>query len=291
MSISGFTFIKNGLSLGYPILESILSIEPFCDEVVINVGFNDQNLSSDDGTHDYLRDHLTSPKYVFLKSYWDPEKTKQGLILSEQTNIALNRCSKKYCQYIQADEIIHEDDISIILADLKTLEQKPELLGLAFRYHHFYGSPEIVRHTKNTYRREVRLIKNHHHILSHLDAQGFRRNEQKFLCLETAARIFHYGWARSEVLMNKKNIEFHKLYHGKDHQVAPYQYAKVWGLRKFQGTHPKVMKDWIEKNKSNLDILSLPLKWERNTLRFMISDFVENLTNIRLGEYKSYLKP
>lgn len=290
MSISGFTFIKNGLSLGYPILESILSIESLCDEVIINVGFNNPEMTEDDGTHDYLRDHLKSSKYIFLKSYWAPEKTKQGLILSEQTNIALAKCTKKYCQYIQADEIIHEEDLSIIHSDLKILENDSSLLGLAFRYLHFYGSPHIVRHTKNTYRREVRLIKNHQGILSHLDAQGFRQNNQKFLCHETKARIFHYGWARSEMLMNKKNVEFHKLYHGKDYQADPYQYAKVWGLRKFQDSHPKVMNDWITKNKNDLDILNLPLKWEKNTLRFMISDFIEALSDVRLGEYKSYLK-
>ena len=33
--VSGFTFIKNGLSLGYPIKESIMSIEPLCDEIII----------------------------------------------------------------------------------------------------------------------------------------------------------------------------------------------------------------------------------------------------------------
>ena len=35
--ISGFTFIKNGISLGYPFVESIQSIAPLCDEVVIMV--------------------------------------------------------------------------------------------------------------------------------------------------------------------------------------------------------------------------------------------------------------
>ena len=48
--ISGFTFIKNGLTLGYPILESVQSIDPICDEVVINVGYDDPNLEKDDGS-------------------------------------------------------------------------------------------------------------------------------------------------------------------------------------------------------------------------------------------------
>ncbi len=109
-SISGFTFIKNGLSLGYPILESVLSIAPICDEVIINVGFEDVDCIIDDGTYNYLTSNLKDPKYKFIKSWWDPEIKKSGLILSQQTNIALNACSGKYCQYIQGDECVHEDD-------------------------------------------------------------------------------------------------------------------------------------------------------------------------------------
>jgi len=44
--ISGFTFIKHGLNLGYPIKESIESIEPLCDEIIINVGYDDPELNT-----------------------------------------------------------------------------------------------------------------------------------------------------------------------------------------------------------------------------------------------------
>ena len=36
--ISGFTFIRNGVELGYPFIESIQSILPIVDEFVIAVG-------------------------------------------------------------------------------------------------------------------------------------------------------------------------------------------------------------------------------------------------------------
>ena len=54
--ISGFTFIKNGLSLGYPFKESAESIAPLCDEIIIIVGFNDPDCKKDDGTYEYLQD-------------------------------------------------------------------------------------------------------------------------------------------------------------------------------------------------------------------------------------------
>ena len=113
--ISGVTFIKNGLTLGYPIRESIESIAPICDEVIINVGFDDIELSKDDGTWDYLKRHFKGEKYIFLKSYWDPEMTSKGFILSDQTNIALEKASGKYCQYIQGDECLHEKDLQRIM--------------------------------------------------------------------------------------------------------------------------------------------------------------------------------
>ena len=38
MKISGFSFVRNGIKLGYPVIESIKSILPICDEFVVSVG-------------------------------------------------------------------------------------------------------------------------------------------------------------------------------------------------------------------------------------------------------------
>ena len=89
--ISGFTFIKNGLTLGYPIKESIESIDPICDEVVVNVGYDDPECQKDDGTYDYLRDHFKGDRYVFLKNQWDPTERSNGTVLATQTNLALQK--------------------------------------------------------------------------------------------------------------------------------------------------------------------------------------------------------
>lgn len=287
--ISGFTFIKNGLTLGYPFKESVESIEPFCDEVIINVGFNDPECTQDDGTWKYLQDSFKGPKYKFLKSYWDPELTSQGLILSQQTNIALKECQGDYCQYIQGDEAIHEEDFSVIREGVSKLENAKDIHGLIFQYRHFYGSPQILKHTRNTYRREVRLIRNGQGIYSHLDAQGFKVGEdQKVPCLESKARIFHYGWARKSQLMNKKVKEFGKLYHGNDYQADDFQYQRIWGLKPFKESHPKVMESWIKENQENLDILALPMAFEWKNIGLAISDGIESLTGYRMGEYKNF---
>lgn len=287
--VSGFTFIKNGKTLGYPFIESIESIEPLCDEIIINVGYDDPNLEKDDGTYDLLKNHFAHPKFKFLKSYWNPESTKNGLILSEQTNIALDACTGKFCQYIQGDEAIHENDLSTIHDAIIEMDRNDAIEGLVFKYTHFYGSTDIIKYTRNIYRREVRLIRNHINARSHLDAQGFKKTDgSKLNCKEINAKIYHYGWARQEQIMNKKNKTMNKFYHGADFEAPEFKYERIWGLKPFKGTHPLVMKGWIETHKNNLDIKKLPFRHEWKNIGLAISDAVEKLTNYRIGEYKNF---
>jgi hypothetical protein len=289
--ISGFTFIKNGLTLGYPILESVLSIESICDEVIINIGFEDAELTIDDGTYKYLTESLKDPKYKILKSWWNPAIQKSGLILSQQTNIALEACTGDYCQYIQGDECIHEDDLQCILEGVDTMEKNKGIDGLIFNYMHFYGNVDTYKYTRNLYRREIRLIRNGIGIKSWLDAQGFRSSKDtKINARLISARVFHYGWARAEQVMKKKVKVFDTFYHEKQLNTKEFRYERNWGLTKFVKTHPCVMKEWIEKNKNPIDLMSLPLSWGRNIFGLVISDTIEKFTGHRIGEYKNYKK-
>ncbi len=288
MKISGITFIKNGLTLGYPILESIKSIDPLVDEVIINVGFEDKGLTQDDGTYDYLRKNLKGEKYIFLKSFWDPEICSSGKILAQQTDIALKAATGNYIQYIQGDEALHEDDLNIIREGIQEMEKDSRIDGLIFKYLHFYGNTETIKYTRNVYRREVRLIRNNK-IKSWKDAQGFRYlNDQKIPCKQINARVFHYGWARPQSLMDKKTKEFVKLYHGRDFKAEDFSYKRCYGLKKFLGTHPKVMRDWILKNSNQINIMKLKPVYEWKDLSLFFSDLVEKLSGYRIGEYKNF---
>ena len=291
--ISGFTFIKNGLTLGYPILESVLSIESICFEVVINVGFNDKECTEDDGTFAYLRSHLTDPKYKFIKSWWDPSIQKNGLILSQQTNIALKECTGDYCQYIQGDECVHEEDLKSICEGVEFMEQNKNVNGLIFNYMHFYGNVDTFKYTRSLYRREVRLIRNHQGLVSWLDAQGFRYPDgSKMKARLIKARIFHYGWARAEKVMSKKVKVFDTFYHdGKEKSGSPeFSYERSWGIKKFTQSHPRVMHRWIAANKNPIDLFQLPLKLDWNVFGLVFSDGIESLTGYRMGEFKNYKK-
>lgn len=43
MKISGFTFARDAIRFGYPVVESIQSMLPLCDEVVVAVGNSNDN--------------------------------------------------------------------------------------------------------------------------------------------------------------------------------------------------------------------------------------------------------
>ena len=288
MNISGFTFIKNGLSLGYPILESVLSIEPLCDEVIINVGFDREDFTGDDGTEEYLRDNLKGKKYKFLKSFWDPRMQKDGLILSEQTNIALDACQGKTCHYIQGDGLVDERDLPIIENGIKELIDRDDLEALVSNYIHFFGNVDIYKYTRTIYRREVRVVKNGTGIRSHKDAQGFRFPDgRKPTGKLIDSRIFHYGWARKESVMAEKVASFDKLFSGQEGK-NDFSYKKVFGLKKFKDTHPQLMDSWIKEHKNDLTLESLESDFRMKHLGMAMTDFLESLTGFRLGEFKNY---
>lgn len=290
MKVSGFTFIKNGISLGYPFIESVLSIDPLCDEIIINVGFNDPECTEDDGTYELIKKNFSGSKYKIIKNYWDPEIASSGEILSQQTNLALAECQGDICQYIQGDEALHQQDFQKIKQGYQELNQRDDLHGLVFKYIHFYGNTNVYRYTRTVYRREVRTIKNGCDIKSWKDAQGFRfGNGTKINAKLIDASVYHYGWARQQDVMDKKMKSFSKLYHGKDFELQNnFEYRRIWGLKPFEGTPPQTHLNWVKENTHPTDLLALKPSYRIRDWDIIVSDFVEWLTGYRIGEYKNY---
>lgn len=299
MKVSGFTILRNGVTFDYPFLESLRSLLPLVDELIINVGI---------GTDDTLRQieefarSEGQGKISFFESHWpldDPEKKKSGLILSEQTNLALARCTGDWLVYLQADEVFHEADAPKLRAALTENFLLPEIEGLVFDYVHFYGSFEVVQQTRGAYRREVRAIKRGAGARSVGDAQSFRKPDgSKLQVARTSARVLHYGWVRTPEAMREKTFFMDQLYHGDPskedartrtpHTGDNYRYKKIWGLLPYRGTHPAVMSDRIAKKGWHWELSSSPLVWEWKDASKILLDLVERFTGIRLFEYRSY---
>lgn len=290
MKISGFTLVRKGVKFDYPFLESLQSLLPLVDELVINVGV------SDDETLFRIQEFArTAPqgKVVWFESNWpldDPEKKKGGLILSEQTNLALDRCTGDWCIYLQADEVLHEADHARTLEALREANAAG-LDAVVFEYLHFYGSFDVVQLTRSAYRREVRAIRRASGARSIGDAQSFRGPDGKKLraLLGKGVRVFHYGWVRTPEAMREKTVFMDQLYHSEGAGTGDnYRYKKFWGLYRYTESHPAVMRDRISQKGWHWDLEKSPFEWNLSDSKKIALDFFERVTGIRLFEYRSY---
>lgn len=286
MKISGFTFIRNAIRYDYPVVESIRSILPLCDEVVVAVG------NSDDGTRN-LVESIGSPKIRIIDTTWDESLREGGAVLADETNKALDAISgdSTWAFYIQADEVIHEQSHAILKEAMERWKDNPEVEGLLMKYTHFYGSYDYTGDSRQWYRNEVRIIRNDRSIRSYKDAQGFRKSGKPLQVKSTGATIHHYGWVKPPESQKTKLKYFHTLWHDenwlKKHKssIEGFDYSRIDSLARFTGTHPEVMKERIARK--NWDFEFDPTRKKLSPkVRFL--HFIEKKTGYRIGEYKNY---
>lgn len=287
MKVSGFTFIRNAILYDYPIVESIKSILPLCDEVVIAVG------KSDDKTHELILS-IDSPKIKIIETEWDLSLREGGQVLAIETNKALASVSKDsdWCFYIQGDEVIHEKYHENIKKSMTEYLNHKQVEGLLFKYKHFYGSYDFIGDSRKWYRNEIRIIRNKIGAESYKDAQGFRINNRKLRVKEIDAFVYHYGWVKPPDKQSEKIKNFLFHWHSDDYiknhkPEREFDYSQIDSLERFTGTHPYVMQHRIKQKNWSFDFdptqkkLS-PVNW--------ILYIIEKYLGIRIGEYKNYKK-
>jgi len=269
--------------MGYPVLQSIRSVLPIVDEFLVGVG------QSDDQTKELIQS-INDPKIRIFDSHWDTAKTKGGLILSDKTNEALDRCRNDWCFYIQADEVVHEADLPTIYKAMQSYSDDKRIQGLLFKYIHFYGSYETIATSRKWYRNEVRIVRRSSGIRSHNDAQGFRVAGEKPMVAPSGGRIFHYGWVKPPKVMGEKSKLLNRWWHGNkmDHDFEDFQYDRQYGLRLFEGTHPAVMKELVEAQNWKFAFDRGLGDWTLKDLNLFASDIVEKIFKYRIGEYRPY---
>ncbi len=315
---SGFSTIKNGEKMGYPYLEAYASLAPLVDEMVIAVG------DCEDNTRERLIEASASwpcPLRI-VDSPWNLSRDRGGLELSIQSNVALEACKHDICVYIQADELIHQEDYDFFIRDLVTFESDNSVSGLAFHWVHFYGDFHTVVYSKEWYRREMRAIKRSHGMRSFGDAQGFRilldengasvasdfskcrdlsvvdpasGRWQKPAAALSRGRYFHYGWVKPAEQMAFKAEALHRYWHGnsRDGEVTPNNvFPHIYGMKEFQRSHPQLIMGRLEEFEraagDTTPFFLRPIPFERKHLRLRMDDWIEILTDLRIGEFKNY---
>ena len=112
VSISGFTFIRNGVELGFPFEASIRSLLPLVDEFVVAVG------KGSDDTLARVR-AIADPKIRIIETLWNENMADRGFVYAQQKMIAQYACTGHWAFYLEGDEVVHEDDIEKIRASVE----------------------------------------------------------------------------------------------------------------------------------------------------------------------------
>jgi hypothetical protein len=286
MKVSGFTFVRNAIKYDYPVVESIRSILPLCDEFVVAVG------NSEDDTRNLVLS-IGDPKIRIIDTIWDESLREGGKVLALETNKAFDAISadSSWAFYLQADEVVHEKYLSEIQAAMKLWESEPKVEGLVFNYVHFWGSYQYIGDSRKWYRREVRVVRNDKHIRSWLDAQGFRKDGRKLFVVPVNAFVYHYGWVKPPSAQQAKQQTFHRYWHT-DRWIEKsvpksetFDYAGIDFLSRFTSPHPRVMQERIDR-----------VTWEftpdrsrnRPSVKAAILHFIEKKTGWRIGEYRNF---
>ena len=151
MKVSGFTFLRDAVSNGYPFEESIRSLLPIVDEYVIAVG-----QSSDDTLG---RVHaIGDTKIRVIETSWNEKMQDRGYVYGQQKMIAQFSCNGDWAFYLEGDEVLHEADLKKIKSTMERYQDDPEVEALYFDFLHFYGTPSQLGIAG--YRRAPRIIKN-----------------------------------------------------------------------------------------------------------------------------------
>lgn len=259
MRISGLTIARDAVRFDYPLQESIRSLLPLVDELIVAVG------DCEDGTWELVQ-AIGDAKIKPFRTVWDVTRRVGGEVLSEETNKALERCTGEWAVYLQADEVLHEEDLPGLRAALDTY-RRSRIEALSFRCLHFYGSYRTVQdHPRWFYRRAVRAVRLGAGIRSVGDACAFLalRNDawRPPRRRSVGVRVFHYGWVRPPEVMARKCLNSDRFYHddawlarhaGGVEELAARVYDGRGHLRYFHGTHPAVMRRRVESQTWSFD--------------------------------------
>lgn len=245
MKLFGFTLIRRGVTYDYPFQESLKSMAPLVEKIYIAVG------ESGDGTEEAV---ANLPKTHSIPTVWDDNLREGGIILSQQTNIALEELRKDHGSqesswgiYLQGDEVLHENDYQRIIEDLKRADQGGYDC-MRFRYVHFWQSHNEFAINKKWYPQEIRAVKLNSKIESWGDAQSFRNFEKPY---ESDAHIYHYGHVRDASKYQLKKHDFLLLYHREDklkkYRTREKRFDDMTETLPFFGSHPSLMFERIKR--------------------------------------------
>lgn len=245
--LSAFSYLKNGVVFDYPFIESLLSIAPICDQIIVCYASE-----STDGSREALE--ALQAKLPQLELYpskvWQTPGLSQGEVIRLAAEEAEAYCDGDWLLHLQADEVYLNAEV---LSIKNYLDQYHclDIDGFFFQVLHFYADYDMVIGPQGAkagwYQETMRLSRagKAKHIQ---DAWTQLLKEPQSKALRVPIRIFHYGHVREKEAMRLKASYMERLYHdlADDYEVCAAQAFEYNAVPKeliepFDAEHPETM--------------------------------------------------
>jgi hypothetical protein len=254
MLVSGLSIIKNGIRLGYPFLESIRSAIDICEEFVVVVD------PGEDDTLEMLHElQMAEPKLKIIETVWSEKVRPQQCVLAQQTNIGLHQCKGDWVLYLQANEVLHENDLPHLLKLMKEHKDNAEVEAMLFERLTFWADyTHLLKVYPDRFKFSPRIVRPHIGTHSIRDAMSFAvfddwsTHGRYPRAIDTGVNIYRYGKVLSRAAMELKQSE---AVHESIRPQKDFFYDGVPGqhVGEFVGEHPKVMSARVDNTPTAYD--------------------------------------
>jgi hypothetical protein len=260
MSLGVYQFIRNGVIYDYPFLESLESVVPIADQIVVC------ECESEDNTLELLQQFQEKykDKVTIVRHSWARHFTELSVI----GNYAALFLDTDFKWHVQSDEVIHENQYNNIKAWIKLVEKHNlNVTALTTKYIHFVCNYETT--FPFVYDEIIRIHRRGSNWMLVGDACQLAGGSEREV-LHTDITVYHYGKVHSGEKGWKKEWDFQQLFKdigfpdpkmlemkeklGKEYCDYLFLFEKDIienKIKKFTGTHPKVMHKRIKEFKDN----------------------------------------
>lgn len=252
MKLGGIVCIRNGDELGYCWRECIQSLLPVCDVVAVSDG------ESLDGTQELLRawaDH--EPKLVLNVYPWPNPKGNPSWY-ADWIQYARMHAPADYVFHLDADEVLHEESYEEVLR-LALRPSSDRFSVVCRRFNFWRDNWHLIPEGHCCGHEVIRMAPQNLFLAS--DGYDPRGEEVPQLAQASGIKIMHYGFIRPWDKFFSKARNLQRLYFDQydprleKAEALKENWASMPGvtgwedqLTDYEGTHPKVMHDWLRKN-------------------------------------------
>lgn len=245
-TLSAYSYLKNGVLFDYPFCESLLSVLPVCDEVVVTYA-----VDSEDNTFGVLQKmaQLFPHLRLYPTEVWKQTEVLKGQRIAQAATEARDYCEGDWLWHVQADEVYTRQD-ALNVKKLITEHQQAPVDAFVFPIRHFYANYEQYVNEKGPeegwYLFCVRLARRG--AAEHIGDAWTQEIKNPERLRKVPITIYHYGHVREPEAMRLKSNHMERLYKPllADFEVCPPQafvYDRVPPalLTAMESAHPEVM--------------------------------------------------